>query len=443
MLNILANRTYRHLFLAQIIALVGTGLLTVALGLLAYKLAGTNAGSVLGTALAIKMLAYVLIAPVVGAFANMLPRRAFLVAMDLVRAGVALSLPFVTQIWQIYLLIFFLQSASAAFTPTFQATIPDVLPEESDYTRALSLSRMAYDMETLVSPILAAALLSIISYHWLFGGTVIGFICSAALVVSVSLPQSPAVPATGSIYAKTFRGIAIYLRTPRLRGLLGLNLAAAAGSSMVIVNTVVYVQSKLLRPSSDVPFALAAFGCGSMLIALFLPKLLDQRPDRPAMLAGAALMGGGLIAGAFVATMGGAYEWPALLMTWFVIGVGYSTTLTPSGRLLRRSASSDSRPAVFAAQFSLSHVCWLITYPIAGFMGAKFGMPATFVVLAAITIVGVAVAAIAWPANDPDVIEHRHTGLDDQEHLHQGGQNDTDTHEHVFVIDEHHRRWPD
>ena len=68
MLNILANRTYRHLFLAQIIALVGTGLLTVALGLLAYKLAGTNAGSVLGTALAIKMLAYVLIAPVVGAF---------------------------------------------------------------------------------------------------------------------------------------------------------------------------------------------------------------------------------------------------------------------------------------------------------------------------------------------------------------------------------------
>jgi predicted MFS family arabinose efflux permease len=85
----------------------------------------------------------------------------------------------------------------------------------------------------------------------------------------------------------------------------------------------------------------------------------------------------------------------------------------------------------------------LITYPIAGFMGAKFGMPATFVVLAAITIVGVAVAAIAWPANDPDVIEHRHTGLADQEHLHQGGQNDTDTHEHVFVIDEHHRRWPD
>ncbi len=82
--------------------------------------------------------------------------------MDLVRAVAALSLPFVDQIWQIYMLIFALQSASAAFTPTFQATIPDVLPDEGDYTRALLLSRLAYDMESLISPILAAALLSVI-----------------------------------------------------------------------------------------------------------------------------------------------------------------------------------------------------------------------------------------------------------------------------------------
>jgi hypothetical protein len=32
MLNILSNRTYRHLFMAQVIALIGTGLATVALG---------------------------------------------------------------------------------------------------------------------------------------------------------------------------------------------------------------------------------------------------------------------------------------------------------------------------------------------------------------------------------------------------------------------------
>ena len=120
MLNILANRTYRHLLAAQVIALIGTGLATVALGLLAFELAGKDAGLVLGTALAIKMIAYVGVAPIAAAFAERLPRRAMLVTLDLVRAGVALVLPFVSQIWEIYLLIFVLQAASAAFTPTFR-----------------------------------------------------------------------------------------------------------------------------------------------------------------------------------------------------------------------------------------------------------------------------------------------------------------------------------
>jgi hypothetical protein len=115
MLSVLANRTYRHLFAAQVLALIGTGMMIVALGLLAFRIAGDKAGAVLGRALAIKMIAYVGVAPVVGGFASFLPRRAFLVSMDITRAAVALALPFVDQVWQVYVLIFVLQSASAAF----------------------------------------------------------------------------------------------------------------------------------------------------------------------------------------------------------------------------------------------------------------------------------------------------------------------------------------
>ena len=86
-------------------------------------------------------------------------------------------------------MIFLLQAASAAFTPTFQATIPDVLPNEGDYTRALSLSRLAYDLENLLNPALAAALLTVISFNALFAGTVIGFLFSALLVLSVLVPN--------------------------------------------------------------------------------------------------------------------------------------------------------------------------------------------------------------------------------------------------------------
>ena len=229
--SILALRTYRHLFAAQVIALIGTGLATVALGLLAFDLAGDDAGMVLGTALAIKMIAYVAVAPVAAAFAERLPRRTLLVSLDLVRAAVALLLPFVTQIWEVYGLIFVLQAASAAFTPTFQATIPDVLPLEQDYTKALSLSRLAYDMESLVSPMLAAALLTVIGFHDLFAGTVIGFLASAALVVSVVLPTHPQ-PQRRGVYDRTTRGLRIYLATPRLCGLLAICAAAAAAGGI-------------------------------------------------------------------------------------------------------------------------------------------------------------------------------------------------------------------
>ena len=441
MLSVLSDRTYRHLFAAQVIALVGTGLLTVALGLLAYRIAGTDAGVVLGTALAIKMVAYVAVAPVAGALASRLPRRAFMVAMDIARAAVALCLPFVTEVWQVYVLIFLLQSASAAFTPTFQATIPDVLPEEKDYTRALSLSRLAYDLENLLSPTLAAALLAVIDFHWLFAGTVVGFLCSAALVVSVTLPATAQDARPGGIYDRTTRGMRIYLATPRLRGLLALNLAVAAAGSMVIVNTVVIVRGGLGRPESDVALALGAFGGGSMLAALLLPKILDKLPDRRVMLPAACWLGAVLLTLATILwwrAPSASETWPILLATWLLLGVGYSAVQTPTGRLLRRSAHAEDRPAVFAAQFALSHAAWLITYPLAGWLGARAGVPATMAVLAAITFAGVALAARWWPVEDGEV-EHDHPELP-TDHPHRRGHGAP--HRHEVIIDDLHRAWP-
>lgn len=432
MLAILSNRTYRHLFAAQVIALIGTGLATVALGLLAWNLAGDDAGLVLGTALAIKMIAYVTLAPVASALADRVPRRAMLVSLDLIRAAIALFLPFVTEVWQVYILIFFLQAASAGFTPTFQATIPDVLPDESDYTRALSLSRLAYDLESLLSPMLAAALLTIVSFPVLFGGTVIGFTVSAALVLTVTLPSAQASTRRG-IWDRTTRGIRIYLATPRLRGLLALNLTVAAAGAMVIVNTIVIVKSRFGLGEPEVALALAAFGGGSMVAALLLPRVLDKIEDRPPMLIGAVLLTIGTPLGYWVTSL------PMLIGLWLLLGFGYSLTQTPSGRLLRKSAQAEERPAIFAAQFALSHACWLITYPLAGRFGAGFGLDVTFILMGAFAAFGLISAMILWPADDPQIVEHDHSDLPpDHPHLRDHGK----VHSHPLIIDDLHRHWP-
>ena len=435
MLEILADRTYRHLFLAQVVALLGTGLATVALGLLAYDLAGDGAAMVLGTVFTIKMVAYVGIAPVAGAFADRVNRRVLLVALDVIRAGAALCLPFVTEVWQVYVLIFLLQSASAAFTPTFQATIPDVLPEEARYTRALSLSRLAYDLENIVSPTLAALLLAVMSYNTLFLGTVAGFAASALLVVSVLLPNpKPSEPR--GIHDRTTRGIRIYLATPRLRGLLALNLAAASAGAMVLVNTVVLVRGSLGLPESALAWTMFAFGSGSMLAALILPRILDRISDRPVMLAGAVLMVATLLGLAASVSLSG-LVWPLLLGAWLLVGLGYSAVLTPSGRLLRRSSQPEDRPAVFAAQFALSHACWLVTYPLSGWLLTQFGAVAALVVLAGLAALGAAIALRIWPKDDPEVMEHTHENLP-LDHPHLKGHR---RHAHSFVVDDQHPRW--
>ena len=437
MLKTLGNRTFRHLFAAQIIALLGTGLATVALGLLAWQLAGEDAGLVLGTALAIKMIAYVTLAPIAAALAERLPRRAFLVALDLIRAGVVLFLPFVTEVWQIYVLIFFLQAASAGFTPAFQATIPDVLPNERDYTNALSLLRLAEDLEQLLSPMLAADLLTIVSFPVLFGGTVAGFVGSALLVVTVALPSRTAAE-PGQFWASSTKGIRIYLATPRLRGLMAMEMAVAAAGAMIYVNTVVLVQARLGLGEPQVALAFAAFGAGSIVAAFLLPRLLERVADRPVMITGAGLMVAGV---AMVPLMTGL---AGLMALWAVIGFGFSCTQTPIGRILNRSAREQDRPAVFAAQFALSHACWLVTYPLAGWLGAAFGLTQAALGLAVVGAVAMVAVLRLWPAFDPAELEHDHSDLPPgHPHLREGHRGGSGrTHQHAVMIDPLHPHWP-
>lgn len=432
MLAILRRRTFRHLFLAQVVALVGTGLATVALGLLALRLAGDRAGLVLGTALFIKMVAYVTLAPIAVALAERLPRRGFLVALDLVRAGVVAALPFVDAIWQVYVLIFILQAASAGFTPAFQAMLPDVLADEDDYTNALSLMRLSEDMEQLVSPLAAAALLTVVSFPMLFAGTVAGFLASAGLILTAAIPARGPAAAVGFATGLS-RGIRVYLATPRLRGLMVMECAVAAAGAMVYVNTVVLVEVRLGLGAPQVALAFAAFGAGSMLAALAVPRLLRRVPERRLMLAGAGVMVLG------VALAAAATGLASVLPVWALIGAGFALSQTPIGRILTRSSTPADRPAVFAAQFALSHAAWLVAYPLAGWLGAERSMEFAALALAALGAVALAAASRLWPAEASGDPLHDHPDLaPDHPHLRDHGA----PHRHPVVIDDLHRRWP-
>ena len=437
MFSPLRHPGYRHLFIAQVAALLGTGMATVALSLLAHDLAGAGAGEILGAALAIKMVAYIGVAPFASALAARLPRKTLLVSLDVVRAVVAASLPFVGEAWQVYALMTVLYIASAAFTPAFQAMIPDLLPDEGEYTKALSLSRLAADLESVASPVLAALLLAFISYNNLFAGTALGFVISGLFVVGATLPLLKNIQPRPFLQRLT-GGMRLFALTPRLRGLLAISLATAAGGAMVFVNTVVLVQSRFGLSDQATAWALAAFGGGSMTAAVVLPRLLARLTDRLAMVLGAAVMTAVLFAGPWLAVSD-----RALLGMGVVMGFGYALTITPAGRALRRSSTPGDRPGLFAAQFALSHACWLVAYPVAGLVSAQAQPGAAFLVLAALSALGTLLGLVVWPAHDPENLVHSHGDLDpDDPHLAEGEPGPERGHAHPFVIDERHRRWP-
>ena len=391
MIRALAHPVYRRLFGAQVVALAGTGLATVALGLLAYDLAGAGAGAVLGTVFAVKMLAYVLVAPVAAVVLARVPRRAVLIGADVLRLLVALTLPFVGEVWQVVVLVFVLQAASATFTPTFQSVIPQVLPDEDDYTSALSLSRLAYDLEAVLSPVLAAALLLVMSSDALFVGTALGFAGSALLVGSVVLPRA-VVTVQAPFRAELRRGAELFVRTAALRPVLALNLVVAAAGAFVLVQTVVVVRGELGLGEGVVALVLAALGAGSMAAALALPRLLRGVAERRVMLGGAVLL---TAATAVIPFALGSL--PAVVALWMIVGVGWAAVETPVGRLIRREVPVDGLPAAFAAQFSLSHACWLVTYPLAGWLGTV-GLGTAAIVLAVVAAAGTVTATFLWPS---------------------------------------------
>ncbi len=442
---------------------MGTGLASVALALLAWQLAGDQAGAVLGTALALKMVAYVFIAPIVGGLAHRLPRKNLLIGLDVIRAGLVLCLPLVTEIWQIYVLIVLINACAAGFSPLFQATIPDLFNNEQMYTRALSYARLAYDLENLLSPTIAAILLASISFHQLFYLDSLSFVVSAALIVMASLPAAATSDRNNAVWENIKFGVRSYLHTPRLRALWALYFAVSAAGGMVIVNSVVYVQGHLGLGQQSLAVLLMASGAGSMLIALNMPRLRQAYSDRNIVLSGGLLLCIALSLGILMPSL-----YP-LMAIWLVIGMGSSLIQTPAGNLIRRSCQASDSAAYFAANFSLSHAGWLVGYLLAGWLGSQYGLQTAFSGLAVVSLISLVIAWQLYPKQDPEALWHTHEVLDhshphvhDQHHNHQHSHNHNHQHshnhneqqghrhqhqalhhKHPFVIDQHHTQWPD
>lgn len=434
----IANSSFRTLFAAQVCSLLAIGLMTVAMSLAAYRIGGAAAaGQILGFLLAVKMVAYVGISPLAEALSAGRPRKRVMVGLDIARMVLLLPMAFAVETWQIAALALVFFAVSSGFTPLFQSVIPDILPDERSYSRALVWSRIAYTLESVLSPIIAALVLQLVAAEFLFWVAALAFTGSIAALLVTRFPAESGDRGKGPFLKRAMKGLKIYSHTPRLRGLFLLNFALSLSMAWVLVNTVVLAGARLGDAERYFPILMAFYGLGAAIGAVVVPGLIERSEERRVMLAGAlmhAAVGFGIVLPLGLA---------GYMALWIGFGLAASLVLTPGGLVITRSARAANRPAVFAAQFSLSHAGWLVAYPLAGELAARTGLEPALLILSGLTVGTAVLATRVWPAEDPLMREHEHPELPEgHPHLNDAtAHGPRHRHAHAFYIDELHPDW--
>ena len=401
---------FQKLFWAHVISLIGSGLSSVALALLAHQLVGASAAAVLGVTLAIRIVVIVFCSPFAGQVAERFGARAVMIGSDLVRAGVVAGFFFATSVWQIYALAVVLNLGAALFTPVYKAVIPGVVLE-AQYPRALALGAIAYDTANILGPALAGLVIATVGFRGNFIADGITFLVSAALLFAI--PRLVVEPKRSTKQKTALaHGVTAMFQRPPLRETLFLALQVSVMGAFVLVATVDFIKVRLGLTDSAYAWVMAAYGIGAVCGAAGYARVSTGLRDRFVALCAPAMLLALFLAAAF-------QQYAPLLVGWVLAGAAQSILGIRGNELLAANSAGEERTHIYAAHFSLSHAGWGFTYPLAGFLTTALGFgPTAWIFFGLLTAISVPVwitkarRESAPPHPAADAHEHAHSIFD-------------------------------
>ena len=413
----LRNPIFARLYTAQTANLLGDALTWLGLALLAFELAGKDSAVVLSGALTLRVTAFVLLSPFAGVLADRLDRKTILVTTHLARMCIVSLLPFVNAVWQIYAIVFALNVFYAFFTPTYQATIP-LATGQQDYPQAIALSSATFQLLGVLGPGIAGAIAALVGARQVFFLDALTFLMAAVLIVT--LPGQLRVEkaaaqarSSGRTWRDIREGTTRLFADNGLRYALAMQLVASVTGAQILVNTVGYVQGTLKLGSVQYGWVMGAFGIGATLAAVAVGSL-GQIWARPMIiLLGATLITSALLPASYVGLT-------LLLVLWSVAGAGQTLVNVSAQTLIADRTPTEFQGRVYGAQFAWSHLWWVFSYPLAGWLGShQKEMPFLHG-----SLIGLVLLALVQLTLSPKRQEHQHQSY---------------WHEHEHIYDEYHR----
>ncbi len=363
----LRNPVFARLYSAQTTNLLGDALTWLGLALLAFELAGKDSAVVLSGALTLRVTAFVLLSPFAGVLADRLDRKTILVTTHVARMGIVSLLPFVNAVWQIYVIVFALNVFYAFFTPTYQATIPLVTGQQ-DYPQAIAVSSATFQLLGVLGPGIAGAIAAFVGARQVFFLDALTFLIAAILIVTLpgQLRVEQAVAqsrSSGRTWQDIRGGTTRLFADDYLRYALAMQLVASVTGAQVLVNTVGYVQGMLKLGSVQYGWVMGAFGIGATLAAAALGSLGQRWARTKIILLGATLITIALLPASYVGLS-------LLLGLWLVAGAGQTLVNVSTQTLIADRTPTEFQGRVYGAQFAWSHLWYVFSYPLAGWLGS-------------------------------------------------------------------------
>ena len=364
----LRNPVFARLYAAQTTSLLGDALTWVGLALLAFELGGGKSAEILAFALTLRVTAFVLLSPLAGLLADRLNRKTIMVTADVVRMAVIGLMPFVTQVWQVYVLMFTVNAFTAFFTPTFQATLPAVTSDE-ELPQALSLSSATNELLGVLGPGIAGGVAAFLGARDIFFIDAATFLISGVLIFTLPArlrnEDAPASADERVTVDAVLEGTKLLWKNAVMRYALLLELVAAVSGALILVNTVGLVQGQLHLPESRYGWVMAAFGIGATAAALLAGALTKRIAQTTFVVLGAVLTS------LAVLPANHAGLWP-LMGLWLLAGAGQNAVNLATQTLIAEQTDEAHQGRVYGAHFAWSHLWWAFAYPLAGFLGIHF-----------------------------------------------------------------------
>lgn len=280
----LKHRNFRLLWAGQWARATGLWMQLVATPLLLLSIGGSAVD--LGIVYALQFGPILLLAPVGGAIADRVDRRALLMGLQGVTAAQALLMVVVitsgsVASWQIFALAAVLGVVNAAEMPTRISLVGELVPDE-DLPNAVALMMVAMNASRIIGPAIAGLLVATIGYEanfiWSFSGATLAVVLVRLIDGERTIGQTTA--AEESVWRSILGAVAYIWRTPLVR--TGLGLLAVFGVFGISFQTILplYAIDMLGLDPAGYGFIVAAMGVGALSAALPITMLGTRTAGR-------------------------------------------------------------------------------------------------------------------------------------------------------------------